>query len=68
MLVPTDHFDWLQVPLRDMEKTSIIMRLLMDFLRVEESKKIRVIFDYDPETGMIHAERKEITAAEPLSQ
>lgn len=60
MLVPTENIERMQAPIHDMEKTSIIMRLLMDLMRVE-GKKFRVILDYDPESGMMHATRKEIT-------
>lgn len=43
--------------LRDMEKASIIMELLARLIRPDEKKKIRVVLEYDPETGVMHGTR-----------
>ena len=43
--------------LRDMEKASIIMELLARLIRQDEKKKIRVVLEYDPETGVMRGTR-----------
>ena len=63
--VPSFDCGSMSASLHEMDKAVIIMSKLVNLLRVEEGGgRCRIVIEYDPDTGLMQAEREEITAKE----